>query len=89
MIYNFLPIGAAFPGTSRSPDFPLEGFPRPIAVPPSQTEWLALMVLSGACSAPKPPDLPFRYRLPVKRRIPLIPLPPNPTGGFEPPALGI
>jgi hypothetical protein len=45
-------------------------------------------MVAGACNAPKPPDLPFRYRLPVKRRIPLI-LPPNPTGGFEPPALGL
>ncbi len=46
-------------------------------------------LVAGACSVPKPPDLPFRYRLPVKRRIPLIPVPPNPAGGFEPPALGL
>jgi hypothetical protein len=46
-------------------------------------------LVAGACNAPKPPDLPFRYRLPVKRRVPLSLLPPTPTGGFEPPALGV
>ena len=46
-------------------------------------------MVAGACNAPKPPDLPFRYRLPVTRRIPLIPLLPDPNGGFEPPALGV
>jgi hypothetical protein len=45
-------------------------------------------LVAGACNARKPPSLPFRYRLPVKRRVPLILLPPSPTGGFEPPALG-
>jgi hypothetical protein len=52
---------------------------------PERTDFL----VAGACNAPKPPDLPFRYRLPVQRRIPLILLPPTPTGGFEPPALGV
>jgi len=46
-------------------------------------------LVAGACSVPKPPDLPFRYRLPVKRRIPLIPLIPDPRGGFGPPAQGL
>jgi hypothetical protein len=46
-------------------------------------------LVAEACNAPKPPDLPFRYRLPVTRRIPRIPLLPDPRGGFEPPALGV
>jgi hypothetical protein len=46
-------------------------------------------MVAGACNAPKPPDLLFSYRLPVNRRIPRIPLLPDPGGGFEPPALGI
>ena len=48
-----------------------------------------IRMVAGACSAPKPPHLPFRYRLPVNRRIPRIPLLPDPGGGFEPPALGV
>jgi hypothetical protein len=48
-----------------------------------------IRMVAGACSAPKPPDLPFRYRLPVTRRIPKIPQLPDPRGGFEPPALGL
>jgi hypothetical protein len=47
-----------------------------------------IRMVAGACGAPKPPDLPFRYRLPVARRIPKILMPPDGTGGFEPPALG-
>jgi len=49
---------------------------------------VAFMV-AGACNAPKPPDLPFRYRLPVTRHIPRTLPFPGPTGGFEPPALGV
>jgi hypothetical protein len=48
---------------------------------------LLSLLVAGACNAPKPADLPFRYRLSVKRRIPLILPPPNPTSLFEPPAL--
>jgi hypothetical protein len=46
-----------------------------------------IRMVAGACNAPKPPDLPFRYRLPVSRRIPRTLPFPDPTGGFEPPAL--
>ena len=43
----------------------------------------------GACNAPKSLSLPFRYRLLVRRRIPLISVPPDSSGGFDPPALGV
>lgn len=44
-----------------------------------------LEVGCGACSAPKPPALPFRYILVVKRRKPMIPLC-SPEGGYQPSA---
>ncbi len=42
-------------------------------------------LVAGACNAPKPPCLAFRYILLVKRRKPMIPLCP-PEGGYQPSA---
>lgn len=58
-------------------NFPANCFKRLIA-------W-SLRLVAGACSAPKPPALPFRYILVVKRRKPMIPLC-SPEGGYQPSA---